>query len=260
MALLLLCAALAGAQGFGTTFTVSGVVRDVSGQPVAGAKLIAHCGWATLLPTGEAQSGADGRYTLHFRPGAMIADERRPPRVGLQAATISVHKPGYYEINLSRQANLGMASEEPDPDVLRAVGSGFVGIVLAGKTYPLDFTLAPAAAITGALKDDRGNPLEMNRKKHEVLTLVSDKLYPSSSVLTNIEVRADSTFEATEVPVRPVWFEFRDSRSNKELRSPNLDISIPTTYTVDLRVHRPLFGASSLSMTTQSITAASKSR
>lgn len=89
-----------------------GTVTDVQGQPVAGAEIIAHCGWGTLLPTGKAVSGADGSYELRFGPGVHTKNFE-----GVQAATISVHKPGYFETNLYRQGDLVAAHKKPEGDL-----------------------------------------------------------------------------------------------------------------------------------------------
>jgi len=48
---------------------VQGRVTDEQGQPLEDVTINASCGIGSLLPTGQALSGTDGRYTLRFSGG-----------------------------------------------------------------------------------------------------------------------------------------------------------------------------------------------
>lgn len=235
---LILCAVcLATADNeSGTMFTVSGIVRDLTSAPVEGARVRANCGLGTLLPTGETTSAADGRYVLHFRPGARMA-AKGGGKVGLQAATIVVEKPGCYEVNFSRQGNLGMADAMPSAEGRKL--DGFVGVVLPYKPYAVDFTLAPAATLMGRIVDGNGHPVSTTPQQGFVcLCLNAETLRPSSSAWANIAIDSDGKFAIGNVPLQPVWFQYRDSEHPREIVSERLNVAEPTTCTVRLRIER----------------------
>ena len=226
-------------QGFSTTFTVSGTVKDTSGNPVTGAHIVAHCGWGTLRPTGETTTSADGSYQLHFHPG-MLTRSTDGSDVDLQAATISVKKPGWYEINYGRQGNLGMAGKATtEKEALNSKSNTFSGVVVPAEPYRLDFTLAPAAVISGTFIDESGKPVRTGQKPaYRSLSLKAEKIPPSSSVWANLETDSSGSFSLDGVPMQEVWFSYRDSDTHGDVLSNRHSIDRPTTYTVYLTLTR----------------------
>src|SRR5262249_35113845 len=133
----------------------------------------------------------DGRYVLRFGPGmAFVRNDRRS--TGIQAATISAHKPGYFEKNLGRQGNLAMADEPPaGADI-----EGYAGVVLPGQPKELDFVLVQAVKASGVLIDENGKPLSEYR-----MSLTGAELPPSSSALASGgKTDQNGRFEFHDIP------------------------------------------------------------
>lgn len=203
---------------------VTGRVTDAAGQPMSGVEIVAHCGEGTLRGTGHTMSDKDGQYTLRFGPGIWFNAPDQP--AGVQAATISPHKPGYFEQNLHRQGDLAMA-DSPPPEKERATW-GTRKIVLRNKPHRVDFVMVPAAEVHGRVLDERGQPLA-----GAVVALAGQELPPSSSVVSYTKTDADGAFTMTEVPTRTFWFSVREA-GKSEARTEELNFDKAGKYEVDL--------------------------
>lgn len=133
-----------------------GKVTDQDGRPFAGVEVRAYCGMGTLRQTGVATSAADGRYELDFWPGISM-----PNREGaaIQAATISASRPGYFEGNLNRQGGCSAADGMPADGQMKLWDARKDRLFLPGRPLEIDFTMRPAARVSGKLVDERGMPL-----------------------------------------------------------------------------------------------------
>jgi hypothetical protein len=180
------------AQEDAKSWTVQGKVTDREGRPIQGAKIVAHCGFGSLLPTGSAVSDAAGYFDLRFGPGIRSSSRDEAPR--LQAATISVHKSGWFEKNLHRQGDLLAAYRLPAGGINWG-NKGKEDVILPGKPRTLHFVLLPAASLTGKLIDSAGQPLCNIR-----LGLTGKELPPSSSVLQEVRTDPGGRFEFENVP------------------------------------------------------------
>lgn len=180
-------------QDHAKPWIVQGKVTDTEGQPIQGAKIIAHCGIGSLLPTGSAVSDVTGSFDLRFGPGIRFGsgDGDHP---GLQAATISVHKPGWFEKNLHRQGDLLAAYRLPAEGVKWA-NKRNEDVFLPGKPKTVTFVLVPAATLSGKLLDSAGNALCNIR-----LGLTGKELPPSSSVLQEVRTDPGGQFQFENVP------------------------------------------------------------
>jgi beta-lactamase regulating signal transducer with metallopeptidase domain/biopolymer transport protein ExbD len=171
-------------------WSVRGQVTDLDGRPMGGVEVRAHTGSGTLRNTGWTTTDKAGRYVLRFGPG-MLIQRKGGWRAGFQAATISVHKPGYFERNLGRDGNLAMADEPPAEE-----GKGYVGVVLPGRPYSLNFVLVGAAArMSATLVGQDGKPLAGYR-----VSLTGSDLPPSSSVLASGKTDDNGRFSFTDIP------------------------------------------------------------
>src|SRR5687768_14841007 len=79
----------------------TGTVLTTSGEPLPAVDIIAHTGIGSLRVGGRTTTKPDGSFELPFGPGFWSSDGE-----GLQAATISAHKDGWFETNLYRQGDL----------------------------------------------------------------------------------------------------------------------------------------------------------
>jgi hypothetical protein len=193
-------------------WSVTGTVKTVDGRPVEGATVRAACGCGTLLPTGSATSDAQGRYVLRFGPGMRSWNEKlKRWECSLQAATISVSKPGMFERNLYRQGGLFMATEMPAKS--NTWGAAPDEIVLPGKPHRLDFMMKPAASLKGRLLDHQGKPIA---EKH--FSIRSAKSWPSTSALAGSGTDAKGRFQVDGLPTgHLLWFEFDGARTTKTM-------------------------------------------
>jgi hypothetical protein len=135
---------------------VFGRVTDQDGKPFAGVDVTAYCGMGTLRNTGVATSRADGRYELSFGPGMVFT---RGDGTSLQVATISAHKPGYFEENLNRQGGCLAAEKLPGEDAIKRWGSRKDRVFLPDRPMELNFVMRPAVRVAGKLIDEQGQPL-----------------------------------------------------------------------------------------------------
>ncbi len=222
------------ARSMHEAWCVTGRVTDTEGRPMPGVKILAHCGEGTLRVTGRATTDDQGEYTLRFGPGMWFMDRDDP--VHIQAATISPHKPGYFEQNLHRQGDLYMASLAPGPtdweQWLRPEYSGQRfdpgQFVLPDRTHRVDFVMVPAAQVQGRLLDADGQPVP-----HVHIHLTGNELPPSSSVVAWAKTGDSGAFVMTEVPTKVYWFSVRD-RGRSEIRTEEITFDRPGRYTVEL--------------------------
>ena len=159
---------------------------------MAGVEVGAHCGMGTLRRTGIATSGADGRYELDFGPGFLTL---RGAGVALQAATISTHKPGYFEANLNRQGGCLAAQEMPDEDQLEDWGGRKDRVFLPGRPLELNFVMRPSGRVAGRLVDESAKPLAGYS-----VSLTGPDLPPSSSVVGWTRTDAQGRFVLEDIP------------------------------------------------------------
>jgi hypothetical protein len=164
----------------------------------------ASTGTGTLSIGGHGTTDDNGRYAFQFLP--RLAGNPAATIVP-QAATITAHKVGYFELTLNRQGNWLMASVLPiDHD------GSYAGVFVPGKTERIDFVMAPAGVIRGHLVDHEGHPLANRR-----LSLKGTSLPPSSNVLDSTETSDSGHFEFPDVPGSPYswWFELHGSDKGK---------------------------------------------
>jgi hypothetical protein len=180
-----------------------GRVTDQDGKPLPGAEVWAHCGSGTLFRTGTATSGDDGRYELRFGPGITTLGGKAT----FQAATISAHKRGYFEENLSRQGNCSAADGPPtEADIKRWHGHKD-RLFLPDRPVELNFSMRPAARVAGRLVDEQARPLA----KYSV-ALTGAELPPSSSVLCSARADEQGKFAFENIPTTFLFqFEVRKS-------------------------------------------------
>ena len=202
-------------------FRVQGRVTDLSGNPLTDVELKVYTGVGTLAQTGRGITDASGRYDFTFTPGFSSAT------IVPQAATITAHKAGYFELNLNRQGNRLMAGVMPTKD-----NKSFAGVFLPGKTERIDFVMALAGQIEGLLVDHAGRPVPNRR-----LSLTGINLPPSSSVFQSTETDKNGRFHFSDVPGSPYkwWFEMwisGEGRSRVQLRTEPLQVDGGTLITV----------------------------
>ncbi|KAA3611455.1 MAG: hypothetical protein DWQ01_05020 [Planctomycetota bacterium] len=199
-------------------YEVQGRVLDSAGRPVQGAIIRAFTGVGTLRNSGEVQTDADGRYRLKFS-----AAMRGP---GIQAATISVIKSGFAELNLGMAGDCLIADELPQEDTpwgsLEQIRSR---LILPKKAQRIDFVLVPSVSLQGVLLDEKGRLLPIRP-----VSITGDSLPPSSSVLDTDIADAFGTFELSGVPVH--WkgrFKARIAPGQPEWTSEIVSYSQPGT-------------------------------
>jgi hypothetical protein len=146
----------------------------------------------TLRRTGVATSGADGRYELEFGPGILFL---RGDEEAAQAATISAHKPGYFEINLSRQGACLAAGKMPDEDQIDDWGDRIRRVFLPDRPLEINFVMRPAGRVTGRLTDEQGKPLAGYS-----VALTGPDLPPSSSAMNWTQADAQGRFAFEDIP------------------------------------------------------------
>jgi hypothetical protein len=224
------------------TFFVQGRAIDEQGNGLAGVTISANCGAGTLRRTGTTQTDDTGRYLLRFGPGMHIKNETTGEwGVGVQAATISSAKAGYFDANLHRQGDLLMADQLPAPgaDVGWKVDTNKV--VLPGQPFELNFVMLPSAAIEGELRDETGTPIV-----GWAVCLGGEKLPPSSSVFVSVDTDANGHFSLKDVPTTGRWWLTAYShgdpkqqiRPGPEFRSPEFNLAEPGTHNFDAQLKR----------------------
>jgi hypothetical protein len=212
------------------SFIVHGLITDQANQPLAGVEVRAHAGIGSLRQTGAATTDASGRYALRFGPGILMLDgEEDSQGVGVQAATISPRRDGWYEVNLHRQGNLAMAEKPLDEEAKKTWG-GYGGVVLPREPHRLDFVMAKGATIEGRLVNDFGRPIAGER-----VSLDGDDLPPSSSVLDQVETGSDGSFRIEGVPLYRKWrFSLRVHGTRGELTTRPIEFDEPQVHAFEL--------------------------
>jgi len=205
-------------------FTVTGTVTDGGGRPMPDVEVWASAGKGSLLPTGKAISGRDGKHTLRFGPGYGSLDKESGEwDFPWQLAVVGAQKPGYYEKNLSQRGSLSIAADpqsvpegRPEP------------VVLPNQPYQLDFVMLPAATIKGRVVDIEGRPVAGQR-----FVVDGDELPPAASVLRNVTTDEQGRFTVSEVPCKTYWFALVAGRS-REIKTDSVEFSQPGTYEIEL--------------------------
>ena len=213
---------------------VTGRVTDAQGEPMLGVEIRAHCGIGTLPVTGRATTNERGEYDLRFGPGMRMMNRDDP--VGIQAATISPHKPGWFERSLHRQGGLLMAYRPPKREDwqgwLRPEHSDQTFepdcFVLLGQPRKVDFVMVPAAQVRGRLLDAAGQPVAQT-----YVSLSGDELPPASSAVASVKTDDDGAFTLAEVPTKAYWFSVRNERG-REIRTDEFAFAQPGVYTIEL--------------------------
>jgi hypothetical protein len=181
-----------------------GRVTDEKKRPLAGVEVWAHCGVGTLRRTGSATSGNDGRYELNFGPGVLILDS---DGTAMQAATISAHKPGFFEKNLNRQGGCQAAEAVPDERQKKRWGSRKDRLFLPDRPLELNFVMRPSGRVAGRLVDEQWKSLAGYS-----VSLNGAELPPSSSVLCSTYADEQGRFTLDDIPTNfRFQFEVRKS-------------------------------------------------
>jgi hypothetical protein len=141
------------------------------------------------MRTGTATSDENGRYRLDF--GSAIHSNDLDM---IQAATISVSYPGYFETNLGRQGDLIAAWKQPA--TLEWGDRNEEHLVLPGKTKVVNFRLAPATRLVGRIVQGENQAPAAGFR----VELTGDVLPPSSSVFDVVEADGNGQFEFPNVP------------------------------------------------------------
>jgi hypothetical protein len=170
-------------------WSVNGIVVTESGDPIADATITAHAGIGSLHMTGRATSDKEGKFEMSFGPGVWSESLDL-----VQAATISVHKHGWFETNLYRQGDLLAAHKLPTGEIGWGKKSA-EDVFLPGKPKTLKFTLKPAASISGTLSDLDGKPIKGIR-----LGVTGSELHPSTSVFAEIKTNENGEFKFDSLP------------------------------------------------------------
>ena len=170
-------------------WTVNGIVVTESGEPIPDASIIAHAGMGSLHMTGRTTSDQDGKFEMNFGPGIWTKNQE-----GVQAATISVHKSGWFETNLYRQGDLLAAHKLPEGEIGWGKKTA-ADVFLPGKPKTLKFTLKPAASISGTLSDANGKPIPGIR-----VGITGDELRPSTSIFAEVKTDEKGEFKFSDLP------------------------------------------------------------
>lgn len=178
-------------------FSVTGTIVDEAGRPLPGVAVTVARGMASLFPTRPVETDEQGHYTVHFEPGMLAYDG-----VMLQPAIVHAARPGYYEKDLCRAGNLGMAFRRPD----QATPDAYVAIVYPGHPYRLDFTMLPAARVRGQLLNVEKKPLA------GISVCLEGERYPATSVLACEKTDEQGRFRLESVPLLPYRFTIGSGR------------------------------------------------
>ena len=168
---------------------VKGTVVDESGAPLSDVDIYAHTGMGSLKVGGRTISKADGTFEFRFGPGYYSKDQE-----GVQAATISPHKEGWFETNLHRQGDLVAAYKLPKGEIGWGKKTA-ADVFLPNEPKTLKFKMARAASVSGALLDASGKLLANKR-----VGVTGDELPPSTSVFAEVKTNDNGEFEFKNLP------------------------------------------------------------
>ena len=168
---------------------VKGTVVNESDAPLSDVDVYAHTGIGSLKVAGHTKSKHDGTFEFHFGPGYYSKDQE-----GVQAATISPHKEGWFETNLHRQGDLVAAYKLPKGEIGWGKKTA-ADVFLPNEPKTLKFTMARAASVSGVLVDASGKPLANKR-----VGVTGDELPPSSSVFAEVKTNDNGEFQFKNLP------------------------------------------------------------
>lgn len=168
---------------------VKGTVVDESGAPLPEVDIYAHTGMGSLKIGGHTKSKQDGTFEFRFGPGYYSKDQE-----GVQAATISPRKEGWFETNLHRQGDLVAAYKLPKGEIGWGKKNA-ADVFLPNEPKTLKFTMARAASVSGVLLDASAKPLANKR-----VGVTGDELPPSSSVFAEVITSDNGEFEFKNLP------------------------------------------------------------
>ncbi len=209
-------------------WVVTGRVVDEKGTSVEGATVRAATGLGTLLGGGSTKTDSQGRYTLHFGEG--VRQFHDP--VSLQVALFFASKLGMAEKNLSRQGNMMMARQLPDPR--RDIRALDKVVVLPGVPQEVNFVLGPAATLSLEFLDADGKSLERT-----AVAIAGGQLPPGSSVLSNGLTDADGACRFGEIPVGYDWWFTARVAEREETRSLPFKLPEAGAYWMRVRFGKP---------------------
>jgi beta-lactamase regulating signal transducer with metallopeptidase domain len=202
-------------------FVVHGTVTGGDGNPMPGVEVVAHSGIGTLKHTGAATTGPDGTYRLEFDYGMHIAGG------GFVVACFFASKPGYYEQNLCRHADLAMGEVRPEKqDEWPAPDK----VIVRGESRRIDFAMLPAAKVLVKVVDSNGAPLV-----NHSLDVRGDELPPASSVLFDKPTDADGIVEF-EMPCKRFWFVLQKEIDGHPAETASLPINFATAGDYNLKL------------------------
>lgn len=179
-------------------FSVRGTVTDNEGRPMKDVSVRVARGYGSPFSTQPILTDEQGRYEVHFDIGMGMSGP-----VKLQCALVSASRPGFYEKDLCREGNLGMAFQRPAES-----RKGFGAIVYPGHPYNLDFVMLPAAAMRGRLIDAEGKPLA----RRDIW--LHGETPPGQSVLASMQTDADGRFSYSKIPLKPYKLSLREGRTD----------------------------------------------
>jgi hypothetical protein len=213
-------------------WSATGRVVDAAGQPMEGVEIWVHAGMGTLHRTGLAKTGADGRYTVEFVTGVLSGDPN------CQMASITAHKSGFFEENLNRQGQGGMANHEMEAAVLKEYGIAPEALAIPGKPRTVDFVMRPAARIQGRLvgtgtfsklspEETRKNPktiagftkLDRSPLHGWSVWLKGKEMPPGCSVICTAKTDEKGNFVMDDVPTGFEW-QFLSETNRADTRDP----------------------------------------
>ena len=177
---------------------MTGTIVDEAGRPLRGVAVTVATGIYSLIPSEPVETDEQGHYTAHFGPLFHMADG-----VSLQAAVVHASKTGYYEKDLCRAGNLGMAFKRPEGPRIEQ----FVAIVYPGHPYRLDFTMLPAARVQGQLVDPANTPLS------GIPVSLEGETYPATNILASDKTDGQGRFRFESVPLLPYRFAIGSGRA-----------------------------------------------
>jgi hypothetical protein len=217
----------------GKPWIARGTVFTESGDPLPDIEVVAHTGIGTLLVSGRTTTGPDGTFELRFGPGMLLRQQD-----GIQAATISVHKEGWFETNLYRQGDLLAAHQPPKAEV----GWGTKRaeeIFLPEQVKMLTFTMKPAASLSGVLLTKSGDP-----RKGRRVGITGDHLPPSSSVFSETKTDEHGKFQFRNLPTTFQLKLYAEAQNINWRDWPALLVQLPEPKRYDLQLKQSSEGLS----------------
>ncbi len=211
-------------------YVVEGIVTDADGKPIAGATVRADAGKGTLLPTGSAVTGPDGRYSLTCGPGYVSRDSNTVP---LQDLRISAEKGGFYEKDVNVHGHLFIAGDTPNEEALRGNHASLDKVVLPNQRRRVDFVLLPAVQVSGTLTKTDGKSMP-----NWIFAMMADHGIGTRQT----SVKTDAAGRFTIKDMRPDVYNVVMAQG----ASARLELLKSGDYRIGLIFKDPLFGKASL--------------